>query len=96
MTLKYRTYSDVGLDLRTYKNTLSDGSETYDLEVKGSLDYLWGLDKVLSQRYEYALIDWNDENKSIYIEATDENEAFEIEKDIKDYSIQFIKNNWGF
>jgi len=92
----YETYNNVGLDLKTYKNTLSDGSETYDLEVKGSLDYLRGLDKVLSQRYEYALIDWNDENKSIYIEATDENEAFEIEKDIKDYSIQFIKNNWGF
>jgi hypothetical protein len=89
-------YDNVGLDLRTYKNTLSDGSETYDLEVKGSLHYLCGLDKVLSQRYEYALIDWNDENKSIYIEAIDENEAFEIEKDIKDYSIQFIKNNWGF
>ena len=84
------------MNLTTYINTLSDGSETYDLLVKGSLDYLIGLDKLLSKTYEYASIDWNNDDISIYIEATDENEAFEIEKDIKDYSIQYIKNNWGF
>ena len=84
------------MELKTYVNALSDGSETYDLEVRGSLHYLMSLDKILSRAYEYASINWDNDDISIYIEATDENEAFEIEMDIKDYSIHYIKNNWGF
>ena len=94
--MKTNTANDVGLNLRTYKNTLSDGSETYDLEVKGSLRYLLGLDKVVRSKYKYAAVEWFDDAHSIYIESTDKAEAYLIEKDIKDYTIKFIEQNWGF